>query len=345
MESGLDGPGLIELLGGASAVVVESVGADLSELHGPTRLPRPGEGGSPSRRHAGGTRARQQRPPARCRLYNLSVRACDHGFKGRDRAGGADRDGSTPRSSRTTSKDGRYARSPESTVATSRRGGSRPAEPAQLPPSTGRRTPPPPGRIGQDPATSPRPNSGPGRRRAPAIGADDGDDAVARRQAPERTRHDADDRLVELVEHVLRTAVAGIAATVGDPRDHDRGIAHAERDAGVVHRPELAASDDQREPTGDVRHEAISAGQPRCAARPPSGSARCAPPPRGRQRARATSQASARAPTIRHLAGSDSREYSSSRGLSIRVWVGPRRELTAGDIERLVDGVQAAPAR
>ena len=81
-------------------------------------------------------------------------------------------------------------------------------------------------------------------------------------------------------------------------------------------------------------------GTPRCGAVPPSGSARCAPPPRAPAASRATTQASARAPTIRHLAGSDSREYSSSRGLRSGCGSGQRREPTAGDRERLVDGVQ-----
>src|SRR5690606_13735193 len=53
-------------------------------------------------------------------------------------------------------------------------------------------------------------------------------------QPPELTTDDAAHPGVELVEHVLRSAVAGVAATVGDRTHGDRRVADPDRHARTL---------------------------------------------------------------------------------------------------------------
>ena len=117
---------------------------------------------------------------------------------------------------------------------------------------------------------SPRPNPADPPDRAPHVSrADDVDLTISRPQSSKRTRNDADDVLVEFVQHVLRSAVASVASTVGNPHCADRRISDAKRDARIVHGPELAASDDQREHACDAGHDPIRAGYHRPRRHPP----------------------------------------------------------------------------
>ena len=63
--------------------------------------------------------------------------------------------------------------------------------------------------------------------------------------------------LVQVVELVLRAAVAGVAAALREPRHADRRVADAEHDTGVVDVVDPAAGDDERQRPGGERDDAV----------------------------------------------------------------------------------------
>ena len=296
-------PGAVANLGGASAVV-ESVRADVV---GPAYAhPTPS-----TRRWRLATRAAMlaahehaSNAARSLSVVRLRVKACDHGFKG----GGHD---------------------------------CRPIGSISYPPSTRRRTPP---AIRSDrpglSATSPRPNL-----------PDPVDDALQRSvpmtvitRSPDAKRRNAPDTTPTIASSSSSSTSWEPLSQASQPQSGIHVITTAGSPTPSVTPasstgPRLAASDDQREPTDDVRHEAISAGH--------HGARRCLPADRRVAfHLREAGRSEGDHPGIG--AGADDPPLGRIRQPrvlllawpSVRMWVGPGREATAGDGERLVDGVE-----
>jgi len=91
-------------------------------------------------------------------------------------------------------------------------------------------------------------------------------DRVPSRTASARTalaRGPLWDDVVELVDLGLSAAIAGVAPARGDPCHAHGGMAGSESHTGVVGVVDPAASDDEGERTGDIRHEPVGPGDGR----------------------------------------------------------------------------------
>ena len=86
---------------------------------------------------------------------------------------------------------------------------------------------------------------------------EDGDVSAALGQLPKGSCDDAEDVAVELVEFVLRPAVAGIAPALREPRYAVGWITHSDRYARIVEIAEPAAGDDERQRGLGVRDDAV----------------------------------------------------------------------------------------
>ena len=149
----------------------------------------------------------------------------------------------------------------------------------------------------------------------PSVRAEDRDLPDTIGEPAKGTGYDTKNALVEAIEFVLRAAVAGVAATVGEQPSADCGLADTPMTTPASAASSIERGDDQLEPTRRRRMDAIE---------PPDDHAGLDPrldlwvrldrrdvAPR---RARTSHACGFRAPRIRHFAGSSSREYSSGNG-------------------------------
>ena len=120
---------------------------------------------------------------------------------------------------------------------------------------------------------------------------------------------DAENVPVEVVQFVLRAAVAGVASALRA----GRRVARRQRYAGIVDLVGPAAGNDQGHRPVGARNDTVGARESRAWLDLPAD--RRVPLNDGQAvSTSATSHATARAPMILHFAGSSSREYSSCRG-------------------------------